>query len=171
MRRVVRSLYLLRHAKSSWDDPALADRDRPLAPRGRKATRLIRRYLAENAIHPELILCSPSTRTRQTLEGIEPALGESRLEIEPGLYGASAGELLRRLQRVPDGIGSVMIVAHNPGLEELATMLARTGDALPALHEKFPTGALATLLVPGGWRDLAPATAELSDYVWPRKLA
>ena len=156
MRRVVRSLYLLRHAKSSWDDPTLADRDRPLAPRGRKATRLICRYLAENAIHPELILCSPSTRTRQTLEGIESALGKSpRLEVEPGLYGASADELLRRLQRVPDGIGSVMVIAHNPGLEELATMLARTGDALAALHEKFPTGALATLVVSDEWRDLA----------------
>ena len=167
----VPTLYLLRHAKSSWDDPSLDDHDRPLSPRGRNAVKRVRRHLEEAEILPQLVLCSPATRTRETLAGIEPALGdETEITFDGALYGASAELLLRRLGRVPDEVESVLVIGHNPGLEDLATMLAGGGERLPELQQKFPTGALATLAVPGGWRELRPGAAELVGYVVPREL-
>ena len=149
-------LYLLRHAKSSWDDPALADHDRPLAPRGRKAAKAIGAYLHEHDIEPELVLCSSAARTRQTLERVG-LTGQ----IEDTLYGAGASALLARLHEVPDDVASVMLIGHNPGMQQLAFDLA-------GLDDKFPTAALATLEC-DGWSDLE--RAELVDYVKPRDLA
>jgi phosphohistidine phosphatase len=167
----VATLLLLRHAKSSWDDPALPDSERPLAPRGEKAARTIARYLLEKRIHPELVLCSPSRRTRQTFEAIEPSLGRDvPVEYEPGLYGASAGELLARLRSVAGSTGSVLVIGHNPGLQDLALLLAGRGARIDRLREKFPTAALATLSVGDGWAELGPGEAELVDYVVPREL-
>src|SRR6185436_553504 len=93
-----RTVILLRHGKSSWSDPTLADLDRPLAPRGERASRRIAKYIRQKKIRPALVLYSPSLRTRQTLEAIEPSLGKrSLVELEPKLYAASEGELLQRL--------------------------------------------------------------------------
>jgi phosphohistidine phosphatase len=167
----VRTLILLRHAKSSWSNPALADLDRPLAPRGKRAAKRIAGYMREQKIRPALVLCSPSRRTRQTLEAIEPSLRGCPVELVPELYAASAEELLERLQAVPGSIGSVMLIGHNPGLEQLALLLGSRGAGLAKLAEKFPTGALATLAVEGdSWAALEPGGAELVDYVVPRDL-
>jgi phosphohistidine phosphatase len=167
----VRTLLLLRHAKSSWDDPGLADVDRPLAPRGEKAARSIARYLLEKRVRPDLVLCSPSRRTRQTFEAIEPSLGRDvPVDYEPDLYGASGGDLLGRLRVVPNSIASVLVIGHNPGLQDLALSLAGRGGALSRLREKFPTAALATLGVGETWADLQPGAAELLDYVVPKEL-
>lgn len=151
-------LYLLRHAKSSWKDPALADHDRPLAPRGRRASKAIGRYLRDHDIEPELVLCSSAKRARQTLERLGPAGLDAR--IEPELYGAGAHDLLARLRAVPEDVASVMLIGHNPGMEQLAFMLS-------GLDDKFPTAALATFEC-SGWRTLEHA--ELIDYVKPRDL-
>jgi phosphohistidine phosphatase len=123
-------------------------------------------------IRPELVLCSPSLRTRQTLEAIESSLGKgSTVEFVPKLYAASQRELLERLQAVPDPVGSVMLIGHNPGLHDLARALASRGPDLPRLKEKFPTGALATLVVDStSWAALRPGDAELVDYTVPRQL-
>ncbi len=165
-------LYLLRHAKSSWDDPALADRERPLSPRGREATRRLRAHLGKKRISPGLVLCSPSTRTRETLDGIRPALRKrTPVEFDDVLYGAGADELLRRLLRIPVDVPSAMAIGHNPGLEMLAELLAARGDPLPRLHQKFPTGGLATLVSDCAWSELRPGCAELADFVVPRELA
>jgi phosphohistidine phosphatase len=164
---VDRLLYLLRHAKSSWDDERLADRDRPLAPRGRRAAERMARHLRDEGILPSLVLCSPARRTRETLEAVGPG-GEVRIEDE--LYGASEAALLGRLQRVPDAVESVMLIGHNPAMQELAVGLAGAGARLEDVEAKFPTGALATLAVPGGWRELAPGSAELVAFVKPREL-
>ena len=162
-------LYLLRHAKSSWDEPGLADHDRPLAKRGERAAKAMARYLRDNEIVPELVLCSTARRARETLERIEPALGTPSVRHERELYGASAGGLLERLQRVPDGVGSVMVIGHNPTVEELALDLACPSSARRELEAKFPTGALATLEFPGpSWRELDEA--ELVAFVRPRDL-
>jgi phosphohistidine phosphatase len=162
-----RRLYLLRHAKSSWKDPALADHDRPLAPRGRRAAKGIGRHLRDQGIEPALVLCSSATRARQTLERID--LRDARIESE--LYGADAGALLARLHEVPASVSSVMLIGHNPGLQELALLLARPGPAVRELEAKFPTAALATLAVRGpGWSTLDRGTAELIDLVRPRDL-
>lgn len=168
----VRTVMLLRHGKSSWSDPALADIDRPLAPRGERAARKIARYLRQKKVRPALVLCSPSLRTRQTLAAIEPSLGQRcSVELEPQLYAASERELLERLQALPDSIKSVMIIGHNPGLQDLALALASQGADRPQLEAKFPTGALATLVVRNkSWAALRRGDAELVDYVVPRHL-
>ena len=151
-------LYLLRHAKSSWKDASLDDHDRPLAPRGRKASKAIGRYLRDHDIEPELVLCSSAKRARQTLERLGPAGVDAR--IEPELYGAGAHALLERLHAVPEDVASVMLIGHNPGMQQLAFTLA-------GLDDKFPTAALATFEC-SRWRSLE--RAELVDYVRPRDL-
>jgi phosphohistidine phosphatase len=157
----VRTLHLLRHAKSSWDDPSLADHDRPLAGRGRRDAKRIAEHIRRSGIEPELVLCSTAARTRETLALVEPALGSPAVELEDDLYGASADELLARIRRVPDAVGSVLVIGHNPGLHELALALAPDGP-----FGKFPTGALATFSLPEG----RSGPAVLTGYVVPKAL-
>jgi phosphohistidine phosphatase len=147
-------LYLLRHAKSSWDEPGLADHDRPLAPRGRRAAKAMGRYLQEHEIEPDVIVCSSATRARQTLE----RLGLAGARIEPGLYGADAATLRAFIPET----ASVMLIGHNPGMHDVAVSLARSGPGLAELAAKFPTGALVTIELD---------TGELIDFVRPRDLA
>ena len=163
-----RLLYLLRHAKSDWGELAAPDIDRPLAPRGRKAARAVGRHLKSSGTSPELILCSPARRTRQTLELITEVWEVApKVSFEPWLYAASASTLLANLQALPPKTLSAMLIGHNPSMEELAATLAGTGAELARLRDKFPTGALATLRVPE-WRQLAPGCAELVTFVVPR---
>jgi phosphohistidine phosphatase len=165
-----RSLFVLRHAKSSWDDPALADHERPLAPRGRRGAKRIAEYMSRTHIEPELVLCSTATRARQTLELVSPALGSPTVSLEDELYGAPADELLARLGRVPDDVDSVLLVGHNPGLQDLVLELASGGEPLERVAAKFPTGALATLTLAETWSRLTPRGAALAAYVVPREL-
>ena len=166
------TLYLLRHAKSSWADPALADRDRPLAPRGRRDAKRIGKHLAGLGIEPELVLCSTAERTRETLELIRPALGaSSKVKLEAKLYAASSDELLERIRAVPESVASVMLIGHNPGLQDLALLLATAGAERERLEAKFPTAALATLtLLNTDWSRLSEAGAVLAAYVVPKQL-
>ena len=158
-------LLLMRHAKSSWDDLALADYDRPLAPRGRKVAKLIAAHLRREQIRPSLVLCSSARRARETLD-LVAASGE--IQIERELYGASAGQLLERLRRVPDEVDAVMLIGHNPAIQDLAVGLL--GGASELAARRFPTGALATLTLTGPWRALEPRHAELAAFVTPREL-
>jgi phosphohistidine phosphatase len=166
------TLYLLRHAKSSWADQTLPDRERPLARRGRRDAKLIARYLVRLEIEPELVLCSSAERTRETLELVQPALGAtSSVKLETDLYAASADDLLKRIRAVPEEVASVMLIGHNPGLEDLALFLASTGAGLGRLETKFPTAALATLtLANTNWRQLSRGDAVLAAYVVPKQL-
>jgi phosphohistidine phosphatase len=168
--RRVKRLFLLRHAKSSWDDPTLDDHDRPLAPRGQRASGLIAEYLERNRIGPSLVLCSSARRTRETLERVRPALGSVEVRIERELYGASSEDLLRRLREVPDEVESVMLVGHQPAIQELALDLAAEGSELERVRTKFPTAALATLTFSGRWSHLGRGDAELAAYVKPKQL-
>lgn len=164
-------LYLLRHAKSDWDDSELADHERPLAPRGTRASKAIAKHLAGEGIEPALVLCSSAVRARETLDRIAPALGSPKVEVEDGLYGAGAGALLERLRRVPDTVDSVMVIGHNPGIEELALELGGSGEDLERMERKYPTAALATLSVPGeSWGELTEGRSELLAFVLPREL-
>jgi phosphohistidine phosphatase len=160
-------LYLLRHAKSSWDDPSLADRDRPLAPRGERAAELMGEHVRTIGISPALVLCSPAVRARETLDGLG-AGWDAR--IEPGLYGASEGDLLDRLRKLGVEVESAMLIGHNPALEELTLMLGGSGADLGKIHKKFPTGALATLEFDGDWSSLRPHAARLTSFVRPKDL-
>jgi phosphohistidine phosphatase len=166
----VHALYLLRHAKSSWADPTLADRERPLAPRGRRDAKRIADHLRRVGCEPELVLCSSAARTRETLELVRPALGASMVVLEDALYAASSGELLARVRLVPDAVASVMLIGHNPGLHQLGLALALAGDELERLAAKFPTGALATLACGTAWSRLAPVEATLTAYIVPKQL-
>jgi phosphohistidine phosphatase len=164
-----RHLFVLRHAKSSWDDPELVDHDRPLAPRGQRAVRLLADHMRRERIRPALVLCSSARRTIETYEGVRPS-GE--LSIESGLYGAGGDELLGRLRQVPDATISVMLIGHNPAVQTLVLRLAGAdGDTgLGEGQRKFPTGALATLAFDRPWSHLEPGVAELVGLIRPRDL-
>jgi phosphohistidine phosphatase len=162
-----RRLVLVRHAKSSWADPDLVDRDRPLKGRGRRAAALLAQHLRDTGVRPDLALCSSATRARQTLELLSlPATTDVLIEEE--LYGAQARELLARVRRIPAPVMSVLLVGHNPAIEEFARMLVRANDVVP---ETFPTGAVADLRIPiDGWPELAAGTGRLDAFVIPRQL-
>jgi phosphohistidine phosphatase len=164
-------LYLLRHAKSSWNDPTLNDHERPLTRRGKRAAETIRDHLRANGVRPDLVLCSTARRAVATLDRITPGIGAGvEVRTETGLYAAGSADLLRRLREVPDAVGSVMVIAHNPGLQDLAIDLAGGGEALARLEEKFPTGALATLGFDGTWSDLGEHRARLIGFSTPGDL-
>lgn len=169
----MKTIYLLRHAKSSWKQGGLADLDRPLAKRGRRAAKLMADHLLSAGIEPAQILCSPSVRTRETLAAIEKRLAATlAVRIEKALYLADAPALLRRIRRLSDSLPTVMLIGHNPGLETLALMLLPGSDRLAGgLAEKFPTGALCVLVCAvDRWRDVGPATATLDAFVRPGDL-
>jgi phosphohistidine phosphatase len=167
----MKRLFLLRHAKSSRKDSALPDHDRPLASRGRRASKDMARYLREHRIEPALVLCSSATRARQTLDGVAPGLGGSpEVRVESGLYQASAAGLLARVQEVGNAVPSVMLIGHNPTIERLALDLAGNGPQLADLASKYPTGALATLEFDGTWSELNADAARLVGFVKPRDL-
>jgi phosphohistidine phosphatase len=165
-------VWLLRHAKSSWDDPGLEDRDRPLAPRGEGAADLMREYLVAEGIRPALVLCSSAMRTRQTLARVLPALGpELEVRIESSLYTFDAEHLLDRVHAIPEDVASVMLIGHNPAMEELAIMLADRGERLGQLAQKYPTGALAEIeLSTGSWAEAGTTPGELTRFVVPQEL-
>jgi len=165
----MRTLYLLRHAKSSWDDPALPDRERPLAPRGRRDAKRIGKHLRRLGITPALVLRSSAVRTQETLDLLRPAQAEVEVQVEEQLYGASSETLLERIHSVPDEVNSVLLIGHNPGLQDLPLALAAGGAERERLECKFPTAALATLALEC-WSSLSPGDAELAAYVVPKQL-
>ena len=117
-------LLLLRHAKSSWDDAKLADRDRPLSKRGRRAATAMRKAMIDLGLTPDLVLVSPSRRTQETLAALEPWDDTPLVEQVETLYLASAQQLLAVLRDVNETVRSVMLIGHNPGMQELAVLLA-----------------------------------------------
>jgi phosphohistidine phosphatase len=117
-------------------------------------------------------LCSPSRRTRQTLKRIARGLGKNAdIQIEPALYAASATTLLEELHEIPDEVDSVMLIGHNPGIQDLALSLARAGSESLRVRSKFPTAAMATLKHGATWRELVPGSAELVSFVTPKQLS
>jgi phosphohistidine phosphatase len=169
-----KQLVLLRHAKSSWDDPFLADFDRPLAKRGRKAGKRLVGWLRKQAIQPDLVLCSPAARTRETLDLIADALGPAaRIVYEKSLYLAETDALIARLRAVEGPARCVMVIGHNPGMQDLAVALLRPAakKSRAKLSEKFPTAAVACFDLPiAMWADLQPGAATLTKFVRPADL-
>jgi len=169
------TLLLLRHAKSSWDDASLDDFDRPLAARGQAAAPRMGAYMAQQGLAPELILCSPAVRTRQTLELVLPHLaGGPTVVYEDSLYLAASSVLLARLRKIEGNVRQVMIVGHDPGMHGLALELAGAGDpeALQALAGKFPTGGLAVIAFRARhWAKVAPGKGRLDLFMTPKMLA
>jgi phosphohistidine phosphatase len=167
-----RTLLLLRHAKSSWDDPGLADRERPLAQRGRRAARAMGKSLRRRGVRIDRVLCSPSRRTRETLSLLELPKKTSIL-FEDQLYLASARTLLARIRRLRGEDRCVLVIGHDPGFEQLARRLVGDGrrKAGARLGKGFPPGTLAQLRVPdAGWSALAPGSAYLERFTRPKDL-
>jgi phosphohistidine phosphatase len=169
------TLSLLRHAKSAWDKPGLDDHERGLAPRGTKAATAMGRYLREQGLVPDLVLCSGAMRTRATLSLVIPELGGAppRIRYDEALYLASPVTLLDALHGVDKAPGHVMMVGHNPGMHALALELAGGGqrDGMSALATKFPTAALAVITFEArSWKDIRPGTGRLERFVTPKDL-
>jgi phosphohistidine phosphatase len=162
----------MRHAKSSWDQTDLSDHDRPLAPRGRKAAKRMGSYMKDKGFEPSIVLCSSAVRARQTWELAAPSFSErTTLEVEQELYGAGDEELVARLRRLPPGASSVLLIGHNPAMQELVLMLCSEDAHLGAVRKKFPTAALAVLDAPiEDWEGLRRGSAELTDFVTPKGL-
>lgn len=168
----MRRLWLLRHAKSSWDDLGLDDHDRPLAPRGRDAAMRIAGYLEREMIRPSLVVCSSARRARETLAAVLPGLGtDLTIRVDPDLYTFSGARLLEVVLGFPDSCEEVMLIGHNPAIEDVAAALAGGGERLATLREKYPTAGLAALdLDVASWADAAPGQAVLATFVVPREL-
>ena len=170
----MRTLYLLRHAKSAFKDSGMEDHERPLARRGRDAARTLAQYFRSAGIAPSLVLCSTALRTRETLDLVMPGFASTPIvATERGLYLAGPAAILARLKRVEAAVDGVMVIGHNPGLHELAFHLGTRGDQRlrDALRKKFPTAALASYALEADWSSLSPQTARLVDYRVPADLA
>lgn len=170
-----KTVYLLRHAKSSRKDGAREDFDRPLNKRGRDAAKAIGEYMARERIVPAQVLCSSAKRTRETMERLQEAVGGAvPVRFEKGIYMAEEAGLLRRLKRLNDSLGSAMLVGHNPGLQQLALLLAADadGDGLRSqLQAKFPTAGMAVIETPvERWADLKPGCGRITAFVLARDL-
>ncbi|MCX5013011.1 MULTISPECIES: histidine phosphatase family protein [unclassified Streptomyces] len=165
-----RRLVVLRHAKSAWP-PDVPDAERPLGPRGLRDAPAAGRWLREGDCEPDLVVCSPARRTRQTWDLAAAESGVSApVTYEERVYGASTEELLDLVRETPAQVRTLLLVGHNPGAQELVLSLAGEGDArgLEQARTKFPTSAIAVLRVPGSWSSLVPGAARLTDLVVPR---
>ena len=167
---MTRRVHLLRHAKSSWDDATLGDHDRPLAPRGIKASARLAHWIQENDIRPELILCSSALRATETLAKVEHALGSPRIVVADSFYAASADALKHRLSQLSPTLHDVLLIGHNPGLADVCQMLAQPSQEKERIAEKLPTGAFVTLETRVDWADLGPGCATIVHLVLPREL-
>jgi phosphohistidine phosphatase len=178
-----RRLILLRHAKSDWPD--VPDRDRPLAKRGRRDAPRIGRWLHQHGYQPDVVVVSAATRTRQTWDLVAPELGGSpAVHFEPRAYAASALTLLYLAQELPARYRTALLIAHNPGLSELAASLAappesdrtagppesdRVKDS-PRPAISLPTAAVAVFEFTGDWPSLTPGHARLTNLTTPADL-
>jgi phosphohistidine phosphatase len=167
------TLSLFRHAKSAWDNPGLGDFDRPLAPRGEKKAPRMGRYIANEGLEPDIVLCSPAVRARQTLE-LAAAEWKTSPEIryEDALYHAGPADMLGLVKALPPSCAHSMLIGHNPGFHSFAVTLCGDGDqeAMDSLHTKYPTAALAVIEFDGEWTDVRQASGHLRLFMVPRKL-
>lgn len=169
-------LMLLRHAKSDWDHPGLADFDRPLAARGRDAAPRIGRYMAEQDLSPDRILCSTAQRAKETLALVLPHLtGNIAITLTSALYESHADrDYLDIIVQHGGTARALMLVGHNPATEDTAMALVGDGDpdALRSLRAKYPTAALAVIdFAAEAWSEIAPESGRLERFVTPRSLS
>jgi phosphohistidine phosphatase len=167
----MKSLLLLRHAKSSWDSPASRDADRPLAPRGERDAPRVGKALRDAAVDLDLVVSSPAVRARQTAELVlKAAKYDGAVQFEDGIYEASVAGLMDVVRGLPDTAETAMLVGHNPGFEDLLGVLCGTATA-PARF-RVPTGTLACLdLGIDRWREASAGSGMLVWQIVPRMLA
>lgn len=166
------TLILLRHAKSSWNDPSLSDHDRALNSRGVAAAPLMGRAMAKHGLDPDLVLCSTARRTRDTLALVLPALkAEPKIIYEDQLYHASAAEMLTLLHGVGAPATQLLMVGHNPEIHGFALDLIGSGakHLRDRLAAKLPTAGLVVIRFPGGgWSSVTINSGKLELFLTPR---
>lgn len=175
----MRQLLLLRHAKSSWEDRELPDHERPLNPRGRRAAAAMRDAMDRLGLVPDLVLLSTSVRTVQTLEALEPWSDTPLVDRVEALYNASAATLLDTVRGVKETVRSVLVVAHNPGIHELANLLVGTqvnddtfaNADIRRLRDGYPSGALSEFSITSPWHGLGESGGRLVRFLCPRDFA
>jgi len=168
----MKTLTLLRHAKSGWGNPALDDFDRPLNERGRKAARQMGREMRRLGLAFDLVLASPAVRVMETLTELAQGYGAAvATTCDRRLYLVSAESLLGIVRAVEDSLGSLLLVGHNPGMEQLALSLSRPCPLRELVAAKYPTGALAEIrFETASWRELGVGAGTLARFVRPRDL-
>jgi phosphohistidine phosphatase len=174
----VKRLLLLRHAKTVPQAPGIDDHERELMARGREDAPKLGRYIQKSGYAPDLILASTSRRTVETVELVTDEFpGTQRIDYLEALYLAEPEVILSIVRLAPDTVKSLLVVGHNPGMEQIATHLAREPvkrkekGRFDLIEEKFPTAALAVLdFEVARWRDVAPGEGALKDFVRPRDL-
>ena len=169
----MKTLTLLRHAKSGWDDPGCRDFDRALNAKGKRAAALIGGYLRNAGASFDHVVASPAVRVVETLAGVEQGYGRTLgAAFDRRIYLASAVTLLDVVHEAPTDATRILLVGHNPGLEDLALWLVPNSDDPPrvALEAKYPTATLADIAFDGTWADLKPGTARLTQFIRPRDL-
>ena len=171
----MKTLILMRHAKSSWNAGQVADHDRILSGRGRDAVPVIGQWLRTQKRKPEMVLCSTAARVSETLALLRPSL-PSGIVIEEvsALYMALPREILAVIAKIKDKIGTLLVLGHNPGIGSLAHWLAGQGDkhALERMRDKFPTAGVAVIDFDiASWRDLDGDQGTLRQFVTPKDLA
>ena len=169
----MKTLTLLRHAKSGWDDSIARDFDRPLNAKGQRAAAAMGRHIRSLGLEFDHVIASPALRVTQTIDHLVTGYGETLApHSDRRVYLASAATLLDIVRELPNAHARVLMVGHNPGLEDLVLLLVpdRAGDALrDAVEEKYPTAALAELTLDAShWADFAPDAAILARFIRPR---
>jgi phosphohistidine phosphatase len=169
----MKTLHLLRHAKSSWKDPALDDHERPLSKRGRETAKMIGAYLRREKIRPDVVVCSSAVRARQTLAPISKEIKPPKVVLEKAIYGVPQRKLWKHIWTLPENADCVLLIGHNPALHDLALALAtaKSRARLTSIEAKFPTGAMATFRFDGAWKELRPNGAALSAFTCPKDIA
>jgi phosphohistidine phosphatase len=169
----MKTLHLLRHAKSSWKDPALDDHERPLSKRGRETAKIIGAYLRREKIRPDVVVCSSAVRARETLAPISEQIKPPKVLLEKGIYESSQQKLWKHIWALPENADCVLLIGHNPALHDFARSLADAASRprLPPVVGKFPTGAMATFRFDGTWKELRPNTATLAAFTTPKDIS
>ena len=158
----MKTLLLLRHAKSSWKEPGLRDFERPLNSRGREAAPVMGRYMRARKLRPDLILCSPAERARQTAALVAEAAGlGAKIRYDERIYEATAERLVEVVSQVEESCEQLMLIGHNPGLEDLVELLSGQEPGMS-------TATIAVLTWEGDWLDAGPRAAVLADHTTPR---
>ena len=170
----MKTLLLLRHAKSSWDDPSLKDYDRPLALRGERAAPVMGAYMHEEDLIPDVVLCSPALRARQTWDAVESVLDmDIPIQFLDELYHATATMTHRMIQRISPNVETVLLVGHNPGFADVARWLVSEGDPeeRERMRQKFPTAGLAVIdFDVASWDDVDEGSGTLRLFIRPKDL-
>lgn len=170
----MKRLALLRHAKSSWDDPTLDDFNRPLNERGWKSARRMGRELTHRNIRFDLVLASAAARVRETIDGLQEHYEfTAPIRFEQQIYAASTDTLLSLVRALPESTEAPLIVGHNPGLERLLAELTHDDAAgrRQRIMGKYPTGAFAAIeLAAETWSGVTPGSGEIVELILPKDL-